>query len=91
MSKAWFTHSSSFTLTTFLQALSGLLSAKFLVDHGLHEVSSSTLKNASRLLSNSSQKEWEVWLCVLPAFAPRLSPRMFLSDKSQKILAERKP
>ena len=55
MSKAWFTHSGSFTSTTFLQAFSGLLSAKFLVDYGLHEVSSSTLKNASRLLSASSQ------------------------------------
>ena len=55
MSKAWFTYSGSFTSTTFLQTLSGLLSAKFLVDHGLREASSSTLKNALRLLSASSQ------------------------------------
>ena len=34
MSKAKFTHSGSFTSTTFLQALSGLFSAKFLVDPG---------------------------------------------------------
>ena len=53
MPKAWFTCSGSFTLTTFLQALSGLLLAKFFVDHGLCEVTSSILKNVSRLLSAS--------------------------------------
>ena len=55
MPKAWFIYSGSFTSTTFLQALSGLVLAKFLVDHGLREASSSTFKNASRLLSASSQ------------------------------------
>ena len=54
MSKAWFVHSGSSTLTTFLKALSGLFLAKFLVDHGPREASSSTFKNASRLLSTSS-------------------------------------
>ena len=41
MSKAWFTSSGSFALTTFLQTLSGLVSAKFLlVDHGFREARS---------------------------------------------------
>ena len=92
MPKAWFTSSGSFALTTFLQTLSGLVSAKFLwlimvfVKRGVFSV----FKNASRLPSASSRQELEVWLCVLPAFAPKLSPRTFFSDKSQKVLAERK-
>ena len=41
MSKAWFTSSGSFASTTFLQTLSGLVSAKFLlVDHGFREARS---------------------------------------------------
>ena len=41
MPKAWFTSSGSFALTTFLQTLSGLVSAKFLlVDHGFREARS---------------------------------------------------
>ena len=57
MSKAWFTSSGSFASTTFLLALSGLVSAKFLlVDHGFREARSfSVFKNASRLPSASSQ------------------------------------
>ena len=56
MSKAWFTRSGSFASTTFLQALSGLVSAKFLlVDHGFREARGfSVFKNASRLPSASS-------------------------------------
>ena len=42
-------------MTTFLQALSGLFSAKLIVDHGLREANSSIFKNALRLLSASSQ------------------------------------
>ena len=57
MSKAWFTSSGSFASTTFLQTLSGLVSAKFLlVDHGFREARSfSVFKNASRLPSASSR------------------------------------
>ena len=57
MSKAWFTSSGSFASTTFLQALIGLVSAKFLlVDNGFREARSfSVFKNASRLPSASSQ------------------------------------
>ena len=40
MSKAWFTRSGSFASTTFLQTLSGLVSAKILIDHGFREVRS---------------------------------------------------
>ena len=41
MPKAWFTSSGSFASTTFLQTLSGLVSAKFLlVDHGFREARS---------------------------------------------------
>ena len=56
MPKAWFTRSGSFALTTFLQTLSGLVSAKFLwlitvfVKRGVFSV----FKNALRLPSSSS-------------------------------------
>ena len=57
MSKAWFTSSGSFASTTFLQALSGLVLAKFLlVDHGFCDARSfSVFKNALRLPSASSR------------------------------------
>ena len=55
MSKAWFTSSGSFALTTFLQALSGLVSAKFWLITVFGKPGVLVFKNASRLPSASSR------------------------------------